>query len=182
MKKDIFTSWTKEKIRRCMNLKTFISHVIINLVKTNFERNSKNYSWQTSSQSEIKTFNKTSHAINKISHAINRIFHAVNSEIIISRTFSARKIRYSRNALITHKIIPRVINSEKFSETIIFIFTSIRNSENLRNIAKFLQWFVLFIIIEKPLHSSFKEEVNSHTIVLNPFSEILPVTIIEAIL
>ncbi len=54
VEKDTLTSWTEEKIRSCLKSKTFVSHVIIHLLKTNFERNSKNYSWQASSQSESK--------------------------------------------------------------------------------------------------------------------------------
>jgi hypothetical protein len=45
IKKYILISWTEKKIRSCLKSKTFVSHVIIHLLKTNFERNSKNYSW-----------------------------------------------------------------------------------------------------------------------------------------
>ncbi len=54
VKRDISTPWTEEEIRSCMNSKTFVSSIIINLVKTDFERNSKNYSWQALSQSGSK--------------------------------------------------------------------------------------------------------------------------------
>jgi hypothetical protein len=53
VKKDTLISWIEEEIRRCLTSETFISHVIIHLLKTNFERNSKDYSWQAS-QSESK--------------------------------------------------------------------------------------------------------------------------------
>jgi hypothetical protein len=53
IKKDTFISWTEEEIRSSLKSETFISHVIIHLLKTNFERNSKDYSWQAS-QSESK--------------------------------------------------------------------------------------------------------------------------------
>ncbi len=39
--------WTKEKIRRCMKSEQFIFNIIKNLIETNFDRNLKNYSWQT---------------------------------------------------------------------------------------------------------------------------------------
>jgi hypothetical protein len=42
--KDTFTSWTEEEIRRCLTSETFVFHVVIHLLKTNFERNSKDYS------------------------------------------------------------------------------------------------------------------------------------------
>ncbi len=53
VKRDISISWTEEEIRSCLNSETFVSHVIIHVLKTNFERNSKDYSWQAS-QSESK--------------------------------------------------------------------------------------------------------------------------------
>jgi hypothetical protein len=53
VKKDTLTSWTEEEIRRCLTSETFVFHVIIHLLKTNFERNSEDYSWQAS-QSESK--------------------------------------------------------------------------------------------------------------------------------
>ncbi len=49
VKKDTLTSWTEEEIRRCLISKTFVFHVINHLLKTNFDRDSKNYSWRTSS-------------------------------------------------------------------------------------------------------------------------------------
>jgi hypothetical protein len=135
----------------------------------------------------IIAFNKVTHSINKVSYAIHRILFAINSEIITSRTFDAT--RYSRNAAITHKIISSIVNqtfiswimnSEKFSETILFIFISIRSSRNLRNIRKplqrkFIQWFII-ISVEKSLYSSFRKEVNSQTIIsIITFSEILSI-------
>ncbi len=150
----------------------------------------------------IKTINKITSAINRISHAINRISHAVNSEIIISRTLSTAKTRYSRNAAITHKItsstinktiISWIINSTQFSETIIFIFVSIEAKflqSSIFSIRKSLQWFIIrkflqwsFIIIRKSLHSSFRKEVNVQTIISISFFEISSIIwIIEAIL
>jgi hypothetical protein len=53
IEKDIFISWTEEEIRSSLKSETFISHVIIHLLKTNFERNSKDYFWQAF-QSESK--------------------------------------------------------------------------------------------------------------------------------
>ncbi len=53
IEKNTFTSWIEEEIRRCLTSKTFIFHVIIHFLKTNFERNSKDYSWQAS-QSKSK--------------------------------------------------------------------------------------------------------------------------------
>ncbi len=100
----------------------------------------------------IKTFRII--ALNKITHSINKILSAINSEIIISRTLNAAKINYLRNAAIINKIVSstinktitsRVINNEKFLETIIFIFISTENSENSWNIAKFLQTSIFFI-------------------------------------
>jgi hypothetical protein len=44
VKKDTPTPWTEEEIRSCLNSETFVSHVIIHLLKTNFERNPKDYS------------------------------------------------------------------------------------------------------------------------------------------
>ncbi len=137
------------------------------------------------------SINRISSAINRISYAINWISHAVNSEIIISRTLSTAKIRYSRNAAITHKItsstinktiISWIINSTQFSETIIFIFISIEAQflqSSIFFIRKLLQWF----IIRKSLHSSFRKEVNAQTIISISFFEILSIIwIIWAIL
>jgi hypothetical protein len=49
VKKDTLTSWTEEEIRESLKSETFVSHVINHLLQTNFDRDSKNYSWRTSS-------------------------------------------------------------------------------------------------------------------------------------
>ncbi len=144
----------------------------------------------TSISVRIKTFRIT-HSINRISYAIHRILFAINSGIIISRTLSAAKISYSRDAAIINKIAssiinktitPRVIISEEFLETIIFIFITI--IRNFRNTAKSL--YSSISLIEKFLHSSIsiiREEINVQAVISISFFKILSViSIIEAIL
>ncbi len=142
----------------------------------------------------IIAFNWITHSINRISYTVHRILFAINSEIVISRTLSAAKISYSRDedaaiinkiasSIINKTIISRVINSEKFSETIIFIFISIEAKflqSSISSIRKSLQWFI--ISIRKSLHS-FRKEINAQTIFSISFFKILSfIWIIWAIL
>jgi hypothetical protein len=53
------TSWTKKKIMNLLN-KTFQSDRITHLLKTDFERNSKNYFWQISSRSKSRRASSSS--------------------------------------------------------------------------------------------------------------------------
>ncbi len=100
------------------------------------------------------------------------IISTITSKIIwISRFITSRSIsrRKSISSSISETIISWIINNKKFSQTIILIFISIRNSENtsiiifrnFSNVTKSLQRFI--ISIEKFLHSSFiiKKEVNA---------------------
>jgi hypothetical protein len=52
LKKDIETFWVEEKL--ASNLEKFNSDVIDHLRETDFDRNSKDYSWQTKSRSESR--------------------------------------------------------------------------------------------------------------------------------
>ncbi len=52
MKKDTQTQWIEEEIKS--STESFDSYVINHLRETNFERNSRDYSWQTSSRSESR--------------------------------------------------------------------------------------------------------------------------------
>jgi hypothetical protein len=67
IQKETETSWTEEEILRCLASETFISHVINYLIETEFDRKSKDYSWQAqrrlaSSQLELK-HSESSHLI-----------------------------------------------------------------------------------------------------------------------
>ncbi len=53
LEKDIKTTWTEKKILNSLNEK-FESSKIIRLIETDFERNSRDYSWQASSRSESR--------------------------------------------------------------------------------------------------------------------------------
>jgi hypothetical protein len=102
------------------------------------------------------------------------------SRIIISRSITWRTITSVRkitSTIINETLISRIVNSKKFSQTIIFIFISIRNStnffiKNFTNTAKSL--YSSIFIIRKFLHSSFiiRKEVNAQTIISISFFEI----------
>jgi hypothetical protein len=53
LEKETKTSWSEKKIMNSLNEK-FESSKITRLIKTDFERNSRDYSWQTSSRSESR--------------------------------------------------------------------------------------------------------------------------------
>jgi hypothetical protein len=53
LEKETETTWTEEKILNSLN-KKFESSKITHLIETDFERNSRDYSWQTSSESESR--------------------------------------------------------------------------------------------------------------------------------
>ncbi len=54
------TLWIEDEIRACIKLKKFIFNSIKHLLKTDFDRNSKNYFWQAQSQSESKESSRES--------------------------------------------------------------------------------------------------------------------------
>jgi hypothetical protein len=103
IERDTFTSWTEEKIRRCMNSETFVSHVIINLVKTNFERNSKDYSSQALSQSESK------HSIESRMQSIESRMRLIES--FVQSTKSSSRERSVQKKLVTREMQQSLIGS-----------------------------------------------------------------------
>jgi hypothetical protein len=177
MKKETQTSWTEKEIM--INTESFDFDVIRHLRETNFERNSRDYSWQVSSRSRSRRAFSRSQYLSRSREKSRSRESSFRDRSVEERAFQQASMRQ----------LSRVINSKKFSQTIIFIFISIKNSENIsiiifrnfNNITKFLQWFIIFIIIEKRLHSSFRKKVDVISII--SFFKILSViSIIVAIL
>jgi hypothetical protein len=113
VKKDILILWTEEEIRSCLKSKTFVSHVINHFLQTNFDRDSKNYSWRTSSSRSESRHSES--------------FKSTKSRISFIETSSSRE-RSVQQKLVTREMQQSLIKSLHQS--------SIRNSFRESSIAR----------------------------------------------
>jgi hypothetical protein len=123
VKKDTFTSWTEEEIRRCLTSKTFVFHVINHLLKTNFDRDSKNYSWRTSSSRsesrhsesrQSESHKSTESGISFISKSSSR--ERSVQEKLVTRQMQQSLIRSFRESSITRNFLRQSLSSSSQSE------------------------------------------------------------------
>jgi hypothetical protein len=97
LKKDIETSWIEEEL--ASSFQKFNSDVIDHLRETDFERNSRDYSWQTKSLSrERRSQTKFAQSI-EVENSLNKgklsIRHRFSSQSIRQRSFELIRHRFS---------------------------------------------------------------------------------------
>jgi hypothetical protein len=131
LEKETETPWTEKKIMNSLNEK-FESSKIIRLIKTNFERNSRDYSWQTSSRSEPR---RTSIRQSSKSRESSFRDRSLKERSVEERSFQQSSMRHlSRESFIARNFLRQSSSSSSSSKVQEISSSEISEiSENLYN-------------------------------------------------